>query len=112
MLYHLSAKRTLRAVSMINWGAGVDDLKAWHMLRQAIAAPESSGDAARKKLAAEAKAHLAGVQEVFNGDHNFTWPNQPYLGTTTDWGCAGFFDQWQQRMARYAVQLGGREWVE
>ena len=49
---------------------------------------------------------------VFNGDHKFTWPNEPYLGTTTDWGCEGWYDQWQERMARYTVELAGQKWVE
>ena len=51
------------------------------------------------------------MRAVFNGDHKPTWPNEPYLGTTTDWGCARFYDQWQEQMARHAAALMGVEWV-
>jgi len=37
---------------------------------------------------------------------------RPYLGTTTDWGCERFHEKWQERMARYAVELSGRKWVD
>jgi hypothetical protein len=112
--------RVLRAVSMISWGAGMDDLKAYHLLRAAMAEARRSTDpsaplrAGPAKLAALRAAgdYLASIFAVFNGDHKPTWPLEPYLGTTTDWGCEGFYDQWQEQMVKHAATLMGVAWID
>jgi len=104
--------RVLRAVSMINWGAGMNDLKAYHLLRTAVAEARKSTDPAKRSALKAAEDYLAGVFAIFNGDHKPTWPNEPYLGTTADWGCAGFYDQWQEQMVKRAAALMGVKWID
>jgi hypothetical protein len=104
--------RVLRAVSMLNWAAGMNDLKAHSLLRAAMADAAKSSDAAKRSALKAAEDYLAGVFAIFNGDHKPTWPNEPYLGTTTDWGSEGFYDQWQEQMARHAAALLGVKWIE
>ena len=84
MRFDKAAGRTVRAMSMISWGEGMDDLKAYYMLTGAIERAAKSDDDARRAVAKSAGAYLKGVLAVFNGDHKPTWPNEPYLGTTTD----------------------------
>jgi len=104
--------RILRTVSMLNWAAGMDDLKAHCLLRAVMAEAGKSSDAAKRAALKAAEDYLAGVLAIFNGDHKPTWPNEPYLGTTTDWGCEGFYDQWQEQMLRHAAALMGVAWLE
>jgi len=106
------SKRVLRAVSMISWAAGMDDLKAHYLLRTAMAAAKESSDPAKRAALKAAEDYLAGVFAIFNGDHKPTWPLEPYLGTTNEWGCEGFYDQWQEQMARRAAALMGVAWIE
>jgi len=112
MAYDKPSGRVLRAVSMINWGDGMNDLKAYHLLRSAIDAARKSGDPQKVAAARSAEDYLRGVFKVWNGDHKPTWPNEPYLGNTTDWGYERFYDDWQEQMARRAAALTGVEWVE
>ncbi|MBM4033261.1 MAG: hypothetical protein FJ291_15970 [Planctomycetes bacterium] len=112
MAFDKESKRVLRAVSMLNWAAGMNDLKAHSLLRAAMADAAKSSDAAKRSALKAAEDYLAGVFAIFNGDHKPTWPNEPYLGTTTDWGSEGFYDQWQEQMARHAAALLGVKWVE
>ena len=110
MAYDGKAGRVVRAVSMINWGDGMSDLKAYHLLRRALA--DAAKDPAKRQAVKGAREYLAGVLAIFNGDHKPTWPNEPYLGTTSTWGCEGFYDTWQERMARHAATLKGVRWIE
>jgi hypothetical protein len=112
MAFDKPSGRVLRAVSMINWGAGMDDLKAYHLLGSAIAAARKSADPKKLQAAKEAEAYLRGVFATWNGDHKPTWPNEPYLGNTSDWGGEPFYDAWQERMVKCAAALMGVDWVE
>lgn len=110
MTYDKRAGRILRAISMINWSDGMNDLKVHALLRQAIASAEK--DPAKASALKAARDYLAGVGAVFNGDHKPTWPNEPFLGTTSTWGAEGFYDRWQEQMARHAAAILGARWVD
>jgi hypothetical protein len=107
-----ASNRVLRAVSMISWAAGMDDLKAHHLLRGAMAEARQAADPAKRDAVKAAEDYLGSVAAIFNGDHNPTWPLEPCLGSPGDWGCEGFYDQWQEQMLRLAAVLKGVKWVE
>ncbi len=111
MAYDKAAGRVLRAVSMINYGEGMNDLKAYKLLQAAVAKAKLERLRTPPALA-PAEAFLKKTFAVFNGDHKPTWPNEPYLGTTNDWGCEGFYDRWQEQMARHAAALTGVKWID
>ena len=112
MAFDKQTGQVVRAVSMINWGEGMNDLKAYKLLQAALAEARKSGGAKARPAVQAAEDYLKGVFAVFNGDHKPTWPNEPYLGTTNDWGSEGFYDRWQEQMLRHAAALKGVTWVE
>jgi len=112
MTYDRASKRVLRAVSMINWSDGMNDLKAHCLLTQAIADAKKASDATRRAAARAAETYLRGVRAVFNGDHKPTWPNEPYLGWPSDWGNDRFFDDWQEAMLKHAAAVKGVNWID
>ncbi len=109
--YDGQTKKLLRAISMINWGDGMNDLKAYCLLRDAIAAAKKAGRGQSKEVAA-AESYLKGVFAVFNGDHKKTWTLQPYLGRASDWGYERFYDDWQEQMLRHAAAVLGVRWID
>ena len=108
--YDRKTKKLLRAPAMINWADGMNDLKAYFLLKAAI----EQGRKNRKKAAAvkAAEKYLAGVFKVFNGDHRYTWTLQPVLGTAWSWGCEGFYDHWQEQMLKHAAAIRGAKWID
>ena len=100
-------KRLLRAPAMINWSDGMNDLKAYTLLKEAMAkAPKGS----KQYLAA--KSYLDGVFKIFNGDHRDSWTLQPYLGAAFQWGYERFYDDWQEAMLRHAAAVKGVKWID
>jgi hypothetical protein len=104
--------RVVRAVSMIPWGGGMDDLKAHTLLQSAMDEARKSNDPKKTATLRAAEKYLEQVLGIWNGDHKPTWPNEPYLGNTSDWGYERFYDDWQERMCRFAAELNGVEWIE
>ena len=101
-----------RAISMICWAQAMDDLKAHRLLTEARRAYQD------KKLkepispaVRAADQYLADVLKVFNGDHKYRWPIEPYLGMACNWGYEGFYDDWQEQMARHAAAIAGIRWA-
>ena len=99
-----------RGIAAMSWADGMNDLKAWKLLKETIDQARKDGRNARAVKAAE--DYLAGVHTVFNGDHRKTWGNEPYLGLTYTWGYEGFYNEWRERMLRHAAAIAGVEWVE
>ena len=110
--YDKRTRKLLRAVAMINWSDGMNDLKAHHLLAAAITRASESSDPKAKAALAAARKYLQGVFTVFNGDHKDRWSLQPYLGPASSWGCERFYDDWQEHMARHAAALSARKWVD
>jgi len=110
--YDKQTRKLLRAPAMVNWGDGMNDLKAYHLLQAALDKARGSNDAARKAALTEAQAYLKRVVTVFNGDHKDRWSLQPYLGNVSTWGYEQFYDDWQERMTRHAAAVSGVQWVE
>lgn len=108
MEWDADRKITLRGHEMIAWAGGMDDLKAYRLLTDAIAEAKRTGRNPEAVKAAE--EYLASVRAVFNGDHKDRWSLQPYLGTAWSWGYDGFYDDWQERMLRHAAAVKGVEW--
>jgi len=105
-------KRLRRAISMIAWAQGLDDLKCHRLLASAMAEGGTSSDARRQAAARAAKEYLRGVLAVFNGDHKQRWPIEPYLGLAANWGYDRFYDDWQEQMARRAAEIRGAKWID
>ena len=105
-------KHTYRYLSVVGAGEGMDDLKAYTLLTQAIAKARAGSDAALKAKADEADAFLKKTFDVWNGDHAQASGNPPYFGLACYWGYERFYDDLQKQMARYAVELLGAKWVE
>ncbi len=112
MTYDKQSDRVLRAVSMINWADGMNDLKAHTLLKAAIAKGRRSSDPTKRAAVKAAEEYLRKVFSVWNGDHKPTWPNEAYLGNTSDWGYERFYDDWQERMLRHAAAIEGVKWVQ
>ncbi|KPK49400.1 MAG: hypothetical protein AMK72_04615 [Planctomycetes bacterium SM23_25] len=110
--YDAKTKRLLRAISMIAWAQGLDDLKCHRLLATEIAGAANSADPRKRAAAASAEAYLRKVLAVFNGDHKYRWPIEPYLGLAANWGCDQFYDDWQEQMARHAAAIRGVQWIE
>lgn len=108
--YDKRTGKLLRAPAMINWGDGMNDLKAYYLLKDAIAAAKKDGKNPAAVKAAE--EYLKKVFTVFNGDHKNRWSLQPYLGTASSWGYEGFYDAWQEWMAWHAAAVKGVKWVK
>lgn len=107
--YDKETGKLLRGPCMINWGDGMNDLKAYYLLKDAIAAAKkSSRNPAAVKAAEE---YLKKVFAIFNGDQKDRWSLQPYLGSASSWGCESFYDVWQEWMARHAAAVKGVPWV-
>ena len=105
-------KRLLRAISMIAWAQGLDDLKCHRLLRSATEQADKSSDARRRAAAKDAKEYLRSVFAIFNGDHKQRWPIEPYLGLAANWGYDQFYDDWQEQMARRAAAVSGLKWID
>ncbi len=103
-------KKTVRSTLMIACGQGMDDLKIYRLLKDSIKEALESKDAARAALAKEAEDYLQKVFAIWNADHTHASPPVPYLGWARSWGYDGFYDDWQERMARYAAALKGVAW--
>jgi len=100
-------KRLLRAPAMINWSDGMNDLKAYTLLKEAMAkAPKDS------KAFLAAKSYLEWVFKIFNGDHRDSWTLQPYLGAAFQWGYERFYDDWQEAMLKHAAAVKGVKWID
>jgi hypothetical protein len=110
MAYDDGKKQTIRGHEMIAWAGGMDDLKAYHLLQEAI--DEATGSGRNAEAVRAAKDYLASVLAVFNGDHRDRWSLQPYLGAAWSWGYEGFYDDWQEKMARHAAAIKGVPWVD
>jgi len=108
--YDRKTKKLLRAPAMINWADGMDDLKAYTLLKDAIR--QTQGDARRAAARKKAQEYLAGFFAVFNGDYENSWTLRPYLGSATSWGYERLYDDWQEQMLRHAAALKGVAWME
>ena len=104
--YDKDTGRLLRAPAMINWAGGMDDLRAWVLLTDAI---QAGGD---PRATEAAKAWLKDFFTLFNGDHRFTWSLQPWCGSASQWGYEQLYDDWQQQMLQHAAAIKGVRWVE
>ena len=98
-------KRLLRAISMIAWAQGLDDLKCHRLLKLAMAEAGKSSDARRRALHQAPEKYLRGVFTVWNGDHKQRWPIEPYLGMACNWGYDRFYDDWRAKMKDYLLRL-------
>ena len=110
--YDGRTKKLLRAVSMVNWCGGMNDLRAYHLLTGALAAAGASPDPKAKAALAAAQGYLKKVFAVFNGDHKDRWSLQPYLGTAASWGYEQFYDDWQEQMTRHGAAVMGVRWID
>ena len=109
MAYDERRGRVIRGHEMISWANGMDDLKAYRLVRDAI---EESHRTGRNSTASRvAEDYLASVLAVFNGDHKDHWSLQPYLGSASSWGYERFYDDWQEQMAKHAARIRNVEWV-
>ncbi len=104
-------EQNFRALAMVSIGEGLDDLKVHRLLDDALKGARNSTDEKKKALAGEAEAYLKGILEVWNADHRYD-ASYPYLGLAADWGYDNFFNDWQEKMARFAAGLNGAAWVE
>ena len=103
-------RKPVRGICAISSAAGMDDLKAWYLLKRTIKdAKKTDAKAAAVKAAED---YLAGVFAVWNGDHKQTWGSEPYLGFAFTWGAERFYDRWQEQMLRHAAAIKGVKWVE
>jgi hypothetical protein len=109
--YDSETKKLLRAASMINWCGGMNDLRAYHLLKDAMARAGGSSDTRTKAALAAAQGYLRKAFAVFNGDHKDRWSLQPYLGTAASWGYEQFYDDWQEQMTRHAAALARVQWI-
>jgi hypothetical protein len=100
-----------RSISIMSAGEGMDDLKVHRLLRDAMKAADTSSEPEIKRTLNEARAYLAKVAAVWTADHRHA-SGQPYLGLAHEWGYDQFYDDWQERMARYAAALKGVKWIE
>ena len=103
-------KKTVRSMTMVACGQGMDDLKIYRLLTDSIREALKSKDAARVALARQAEGYLKKIFAIWNADHTHASPPVPYLGWARSWGYDGFYDDWQERMARYAAELKGVAW--
>lgn len=101
----------LRSISMAATGEGTDDLKVHRLLREAIEEARRSADPRRLAAAQEADKYLRRLATICNADHRKD-QSYPYLGLAADWGYDRFYDDWQERMARYAAACKGVTWVD
>ncbi len=108
--YDKASGRLLRAPAMINWGDGMNDLKAYTLLKQCIR--QAAGDARRAGAVRAAEEYLRRFFAVFNGDYENSWTLVPYLGSATSWGYERLYDDWQERMLRHAAAIRGVRWIE
>ena len=81
-------------------GAGVNDLRYYVALTQAIDANRTGPSAA---VAAEAEGWLQGIFAFANGDHDTHL--LPYNGVPWDWGDVGWYDRWRATMKDYLLAL-------
>jgi len=102
--------KLLRSLSMVATGEGLDDLKIHRLLQDAMKQARASGDPARVAAAAEAEKYLRDIHKVWNADHTHD-ESLPYLGLAADWGYDQFYQDWQERMARYAATCLGVKWI-
>jgi len=110
--YDGRTKRLGRAISMIAWADGLNDLKCHRLLADAIAAAPKASDPKALAAAKAAREYLHDVFETFNGDHKQRWPIEPFLGLASDWGYDRFYDDWQEQMARHAAAIGAVKWID
>ena len=97
--------KLLRSISMAAMGEGIDDLRIHRLLRDAMKKPVSVS------AAKEAEEYLRGLHKVWDADHRQD-ESYPYLGLASDWGYDRFYQDWQERMARYAAACRGVQWIE
>jgi hypothetical protein len=102
--------KAVRLISLVGCGDGMNDLKMYRLLKDSIAEALKSKDAKRVALAKEAQKYLDDTFAVWNADHTHASPPVPYLGWACTWGYDSFYDDWQERMARYAAALKGVAW--
>ncbi len=110
MAYDKDRKQTLRGHEMICWARGMDDLKTYRLLKDALDQAKKSGKNAQAVKAAE--DYLAGILKVWTADQRKSWTLQPYLGTAWSWGYEQFYDDWQEQMAKHAAAVLGVRWVD
>lgn len=110
MDYDTVANRTTRGPEMICWADGMDDLKTYRLLYDAIDEAKKSGKNAQAVKMAE--EYLKKIGAIFNGDHRKTWSLQPFLGNAWMWGYEQFYDDWQEQMCKHAAAVKGKQWVE
>ena len=103
-------KKSCRGIAALAWADGMNDLKAWKLLTEAIAQAKKDGKNPAAVKAAE--DYLAGVFTIFNGDQRKTWGNEPYLGLTYTWGYDQWLDEWQEQMLKHAAAISGAKWID
>ena len=103
--------KVTRAISMVSAGEGVDDYKVFYLLKAAIVEAEKGADSAKKTAAQEAQKYLDGIFAVWTADHSHA-PSVPYLGFASSWGGEGFYQHWQETMARSVAKIKGVAWIE
>jgi hypothetical protein len=91
-------------------GEGLDDLKIHRLLRDAIRIARQEGSPKQVAAAVEAEKYLRKLQDVWDADHRKD-QSYPYLGLAADWGYDRFYQDWQERMARYAAGCRGIPWI-
>jgi hypothetical protein len=101
----------LRSISMAAMGEGIDDIRIHSLLRESMKQARQSGAASRIAAAGDAEQYLQTLHSVWNADHRRD-ESYPYLGLAADWGYDQFYRDWQDRMARYAAQCRGVQWIE
>ncbi|MGB2823779.1 MAG: hypothetical protein WBF17_22555, partial [Phycisphaerae bacterium] len=103
------AGRVLRSMGMVANGEGVDDLKAFRLLKGLM--QKAGNDPDKRRELAAARAYLDKVLGLWRADHLYG-TSHPYLGLATEWGYDRFYNDWQETMLRHAAALKGVRWIE
>jgi len=116
--WHLTLKmmgrvdgQLLRSISMVAKGEGLDDLKIHCLLRDAMKMARQASNPERVSAANEAEEYLRKLHRIWDADHRKD-QSYPYLGLAADWGYDQFYQNWQERMARYAARCKGIKWIQ
>jgi hypothetical protein len=97
---------------MVAAGQAMDDYKIYRLLTNSITEAGSKGNAAAKAKAKEAQAYMDEFLKVNNGDMEWASGGPPYLGRPFMWGYEQYYDDWRERMLRYAVAIKSGKWIE